>query len=257
MVRTSDGFEIAEKDLELRGPGEFFGTRQAGMPSLRVANLIRDRKLLELAKAEARGLLDDQQRRGNGGGEANGRAVSARRTGTGAMGWWRLGKARNISIADMGRGARAVSCTLDGMIVGIGVDLCEVERMELAIRAAWRALSGPHLYGSGARYCESKPNRMERFAGRFAAKEAAMKAIGTGWSRGVGWRDFEVTRAASGQPVICLPWRGAQNCGGTWGDAGAGVHHPHQEHGDGASGAGGGVKSSCPAERVNCRAGLL
>jgi ATP-dependent DNA helicase RecG len=58
MVRTSDGFEIAEKDLELRGPGEFFGTKQAGMPSLRVANLIRDRKLLELAKREARGLLE-------------------------------------------------------------------------------------------------------------------------------------------------------------------------------------------------------
>ena len=58
MASTSDGFEIAEKDLELRGPGEFFGTRQAGMPSLRVANLIRDRKLLELAKAEARGLLE-------------------------------------------------------------------------------------------------------------------------------------------------------------------------------------------------------
>jgi ATP-dependent DNA helicase RecG len=58
MVRTSDGFEIAEKDLELRGPGEFFGTKQAGMPSLRVANLVRDRKLLELAKAEARGFVD-------------------------------------------------------------------------------------------------------------------------------------------------------------------------------------------------------
>jgi ATP-dependent DNA helicase RecG len=58
MVATSDGFEIAEKDLELRGPGEFFGTKQAGMPSLRVANLIRDRKLLELAKVEARGLVD-------------------------------------------------------------------------------------------------------------------------------------------------------------------------------------------------------
>jgi ATP-dependent DNA helicase RecG len=53
MVRTSDGFEIAELDLELRGPGEFFGTRQAGMPSFRVANLIRDRQLLELAKREA------------------------------------------------------------------------------------------------------------------------------------------------------------------------------------------------------------
>jgi ATP-dependent DNA helicase RecG len=58
MVRTSDGFEIAEKDLELRGPGEFFGTKQAGMPSLRVANLIRDRKMLELAKHEAGALLD-------------------------------------------------------------------------------------------------------------------------------------------------------------------------------------------------------
>jgi ATP-dependent DNA helicase RecG len=56
MVRTGDGFEIAEKDLELRGPGEFFGTRQAGMPSLRVANLIRDRKLLEVAKQEAAAL---------------------------------------------------------------------------------------------------------------------------------------------------------------------------------------------------------
>src|SRR6202050_3085431 len=53
MVRTNDGFQIAELDLELRGPGEFFGTRQAGMPSFRVANLIRDRQLLELAKREA------------------------------------------------------------------------------------------------------------------------------------------------------------------------------------------------------------
>jgi len=58
MVRTSDGFEIAEKDLELRGPGEFFGTKQAGMPSLRVANIIRDRELLEAAKREARALVD-------------------------------------------------------------------------------------------------------------------------------------------------------------------------------------------------------
>lgn len=57
MVRTQDGFEIAELDLELRGPGEFFGTRQAGMPGLRVANLLRDRKLLELAKVEAAKLV--------------------------------------------------------------------------------------------------------------------------------------------------------------------------------------------------------
>jgi len=53
MVRTQDGFELAELDLAIRGPGEFFGTRQAGVPDLRVANLIRDRKLLELARQEA------------------------------------------------------------------------------------------------------------------------------------------------------------------------------------------------------------
>jgi len=53
MVRTQDGFELAELDLSMRGPGEFFGTRQAGLPDFRVANLVRDRQLLELAKVEA------------------------------------------------------------------------------------------------------------------------------------------------------------------------------------------------------------
>ncbi len=53
MVRTTDGFEIAETDLQLRGPGEFFGTRQAGLPGFRVANLLRDRELLEAARREA------------------------------------------------------------------------------------------------------------------------------------------------------------------------------------------------------------
>jgi ATP-dependent DNA helicase RecG len=53
MVKTNNGFEIAELDLKLRGPGEFFGTRQAGMPDFRVANLVRDRELLEVAKGEA------------------------------------------------------------------------------------------------------------------------------------------------------------------------------------------------------------
>jgi len=57
MVRTNDGFQIAELDLELRGPGEFFGTRQAGMPTFQVANLIRDRQLLEMAKREAAAVL--------------------------------------------------------------------------------------------------------------------------------------------------------------------------------------------------------
>jgi ATP-dependent DNA helicase RecG len=53
LVETTDGFVIAEKDLEIRGPGEFFGTRQAGLPALRVANLIRDREILEIARRAA------------------------------------------------------------------------------------------------------------------------------------------------------------------------------------------------------------
>ncbi|MFZ0804631.1 MAG: helicase-related protein, partial [Candidatus Sulfotelmatobacter sp.] len=57
MVGTNDGFKIAELDLELRGPGEFFGTRQAGLPSFRVANIIRDGQLLEAAKHEAAATL--------------------------------------------------------------------------------------------------------------------------------------------------------------------------------------------------------
>jgi ATP-dependent DNA helicase RecG len=60
MVRTQDGFEIAELDLELRGPGEFFGTKQAGMPGLRVANIQRDRKLLELARIEAERIVEQK-----------------------------------------------------------------------------------------------------------------------------------------------------------------------------------------------------
>ena len=90
------------------------------------------------------------------------------------------------------------------MIKGIGVDLCEVDRIEAAIaRHGERFLS--RIYTDAERaYCDSKPNRMERLAGRFAAKEAAMKALGTGWRRGVAWREFEVARAASGQPIIAL-----------------------------------------------------
>ena len=53
MEQTQDGFEVAEKDLEIRGPGEFFGIRQAGMPEFKVADLIRDEDLLQSAREEA------------------------------------------------------------------------------------------------------------------------------------------------------------------------------------------------------------
>jgi ATP-dependent DNA helicase RecG len=59
MAETSDGFVIAERDLELRGPGDFFGTRQSGLPQLRTGDLARDGDLLERAYAEARARVDD------------------------------------------------------------------------------------------------------------------------------------------------------------------------------------------------------
>ncbi|MEK6651341.1 MAG: ATP-dependent DNA helicase RecG [Nitrospirota bacterium] len=58
MVKSNDGFRIAEEDLIIRGPGEFFGTRQAGMPDLKIANIIRDARLLEVARKEAFALID-------------------------------------------------------------------------------------------------------------------------------------------------------------------------------------------------------
>jgi ATP-dependent DNA helicase RecG len=60
LTETTDGFVIAEKDLELRGPGDFFGTRQSGMPTLRVGDLLRDHQIMEDARREAVAALDDE-----------------------------------------------------------------------------------------------------------------------------------------------------------------------------------------------------
>src|SRR5262245_15248596 len=88
------------------------------------------------------------------------------------------------------------------MIVGTGIDIAEVPRIAEAIeRFGDRFLQ--RIFTDGERhYCDSKANRSERYAARFAAKEAAMKALGTGWNRGVRWRDIEVHRQPSGRPTI-------------------------------------------------------
>ena len=90
------------------------------------------------------------------------------------------------------------------MILGTGVDLAEVPRIRAAIerhggRFIERIYTPPEIA-----YVERKANRFERYAARFAAKEAGMKAIGTGWKRGVSWRDFEVVNLPSGKPTLRL-----------------------------------------------------
>jgi holo-[acyl-carrier protein] synthase len=90
------------------------------------------------------------------------------------------------------------------MIVGTGIDIAEVPRIRQSIeRFGDRFLK--RIYTAGEiRYCDSKANREERYAARFAAKEAAMKALGTGWSHGVRWRDCEVARLPGGRPTIAF-----------------------------------------------------
>jgi holo-[acyl-carrier protein] synthase len=96
------------------------------------------------------------------------------------------------------------------MIVGTGIDIAEVPRIAESIaRFGERFLRRVYTEGE-IRYCESKANRVERYAARFAAKEAAMKALGTGWNHGVRWRDIEVTRLPGGRPTMTFQGKAAE-----------------------------------------------
>jgi holo-[acyl-carrier protein] synthase len=88
------------------------------------------------------------------------------------------------------------------MIVGTGIDIAEVNRIANSIARFGRRFLERVFTADEIRYCESKANKAERYAARFAAKEAAMKAIGTGWNRGVTWRDVEVRRAPGQRPTM-------------------------------------------------------
>ncbi|MGB8322537.1 MAG: holo-ACP synthase [Candidatus Acidiferrum sp.] len=90
------------------------------------------------------------------------------------------------------------------MIVGMGIDVAEVNRIRAVVEAqAERFLKRVYTPAEVA-YCERFKNKYERYAGRFAVKEAAMKALGTGWSRGVRWVDVEVVRQRGGRPTLEL-----------------------------------------------------
>jgi len=95
------------------------------------------------------------------------------------------------------------------MIVGTGIDIAEVPRIAGAIARFGQRFIQRIYTETEIRYCDSKANRVERYAARFAAKEAAMKALGTGWNHGVRWRDIEVRRQPGGRPTIVFAGKAA------------------------------------------------
>ena len=90
------------------------------------------------------------------------------------------------------------------MIVGTGVDLAEVPRIKASIERFGAKFIHRIYTAAEIAYVERKANKYERYAARFAAKEAGMKAIGTGWRRGVTWQDFEVANLRTGKPTLLL-----------------------------------------------------
>jgi holo-[acyl-carrier protein] synthase len=99
------------------------------------------------------------------------------------------------------------------VILGTGVDLAEVDRIHAAIQRHGRRFIDRIYTPAEIAYVERRANRFERYAGRFAAKEAGMKAIGTGWRRGVRWQDFEVANLPSGRPTLKLHGEAARIAG--------------------------------------------
>jgi holo-[acyl-carrier protein] synthase len=97
------------------------------------------------------------------------------------------------------------------MIVGSGIDICEVDRIQTAIQSSHGRRFVERVFTQlEIAYAESKANKFERYAARFAAKEAGMKALGTGWRGGLGWRDLEVANLPSGRPTLRLGGKAAE-----------------------------------------------
>src|SRR6202007_2019844 len=98
---------------------------------------------------------------------------------------------------------RTIPCDRRGnVIVGLGLDIAEVDRITDALTRHGAPMIERLFTPGEVAYCESHKNKFERYAARFAAKEAAMKALGTGWTHGVRWRDCEVTRMPGGRPTM-------------------------------------------------------
>jgi holo-[acyl-carrier protein] synthase len=96
------------------------------------------------------------------------------------------------------------------VILGSGVDLCEVPRIEAAVARYGSRFLERIFTEREIAYADRKANRFERYAARFAAKEAGMKALGVGWTGGIAWRDFEVVNLPSGRPTLNFHGRAAE-----------------------------------------------
>ncbi len=96
------------------------------------------------------------------------------------------------------------------MVLGVGTDLMEIARVERSIERFGERFLERVYTAAEISYCRSKKGSAESFTARFAAKEAAAKALGTGISRGVTWREFEVEREPSGRPFLTLHGRAAE-----------------------------------------------
>lgn len=97
------------------------------------------------------------------------------------------------------------------MIVGIGTDIIEVARVKKSIET----ISGfkEKIFSAvEIEYCESKRNKYEHYAGRFAAKEAYFKAIGTGWRNGLAFNEIHIINDTLGKPVIILSGKAMEHC---------------------------------------------
>lgn len=90
------------------------------------------------------------------------------------------------------------------MIIAVGVDLVEISRIEEVFARRGDRFRRRVFTEGEIDYCELRASKLASYAARFAAKEAVMKALGTGWSDGVGWKDIEVVNGPGGAPMIQL-----------------------------------------------------
>lgn len=89
-------------------------------------------------------------------------------------------------------------------IIGIGTDITECLRIARMIERHGELFINRVYTPEEIKYCQSRAQSTQHFTGRWAAKEAILKALGTGWRRGIGWRDIEVRNEAGGKPIVAV-----------------------------------------------------